>query len=241
MSDGYTLRIKNTASQLGADLAGIADLAPFKDEKTYPASLLAPFTRALSMAVHIPSMVFETIHEKPSDLYNHVYKTANMLLDQIALKMAGALEQDGHRSLPIPASQIIDVKDYRGALSHKAIARMAGLGWQGKSLLLVTPKFGPRVRLVTVLTNAPLEPDGPVKNRCGKCTNCKDACPAGAIKGVQTEDRYLTRNHALDFQKCVDKTAEFARKDNIGARICGFCIKACPFGRKNPKNLPWLQ
>ena len=241
MTQDYTRYIKNTVHNWGADLAGVADLAPFMGEKTCPQSLLEPFSRAVSMAVQIPSMVFETIHTRPSDIYNQVYKTANLTLDQIALKTASRLEQDGYRSLPIPASQIVDTKDFRGALSHKAVARMAGLGWQGKSLLLVTPRFGPRVRLVTVLTNAPLEIDGPVENRCGKCTRCRDACPAGAIKGVNTGDRYPTRNHALDFQKCVDKTAEFASLENIGARICGFCIKACPFGRKNPKDMPWLQ
>ncbi|MBI9077982.1 MAG: epoxyqueuosine reductase [Desulfatibacillum sp.] len=237
----YSARLKNTLKAWGADLAGVADLAPFKGEKTFPQTLLEPFTYAISMAVQIPSTVFETILTQPSDIYNQVYKTANLTLDQLALKTASMLEREGYMSLPIPASQTIDKKELRGAISHKAIARMAGLGWQGKSLLLVTPRFGPRVRLVTVLTTAPLDADDPMKNRCGKCTRCRDACPAGAIKGINTDSHYLTRDHALDFQKCVDKTSEFAKIETIGARLCGFCIKVCPFGRKNPKGQALFQ
>ena len=93
--------------------------------------------------------------------------------------------------------------------------------------------YGSRVRLVTVLTDAPLKADKPLKNRCGKCMECRDACPAGAIKGINTEDHYKTRNDALHFSKCVKKlTEEFAQMPDVGVPICGICIKACPFGRK---------
>jgi len=110
---------------------------------------------------------------------------------------------------------------------------MAGLGWQGKSLLLVTPLYGARVRLATVLTEAPLETDSPIKNQCGECTRCRDACPAEAIKGAGTEENYGSRSEALDLSRCVDKTAgEFAKIPEVGAAICGICIKVCPFGRK---------
>jgi epoxyqueuosine reductase QueG len=62
---------------------------------------------------------------------------------------------------------------------------------------------------------------------------CRDACPAGAIKGVSTEDHYQDRNEAVYFSKCVEKlTGEFAMIPEIGGAICGICIKVCPFGRK---------
>jgi epoxyqueuosine reductase QueG len=110
---------------------------------------------------------------------------------------------------------------------------MAGLGWQGKNLLLITPQYGSRVRLVTVLTKAPLNVDGPVKNRCGDCTACQDACPAQAIKGMSTGTHYKNRNEAMYFSRCVEKvTGEFAKIPEVGVPICGICIKVCPFGRK---------
>lgn len=109
---------------------------------------------------------------------------------------------------------------------------MAGLGWQGKSLLLVNPLYGPRIRLATVLTDAPLTTDKPIANGCGECTLCMDACPAGAIKGVGTDSHYESREEALYFSRCVEKLVrEFSAIPSIDAPICGICIKACPFGR----------
>jgi len=134
---------------------------------------------------------------------------------------------------PIPASQVLDEENWYAAISHKAVARMAGLGWQGKNLLLITPKYGSRVRLVTVLTKAPLDVDGPIKNRCGECSACQDACPAQAIKGVSTESHYKSRNEAMHFSRCKEKVVgEFAKIPEVGVPICGICIKVCPFGRK---------
>jgi epoxyqueuosine reductase len=153
------------------------------------------------------------------------------MLDEIALLAANILQRDGFNSLPIPAAQSWDRENHYGAISHKAVGHMAGLGWQGKSLLLVNPEYGPRIRLVTVLTDAPLEVNGPIKNRCGKCTLCRDACPAGAIKGAVTKDHYDSREEALDLRLCVEKLYEFAKLPGVDVNICGICIKVCPFGR----------
>lgn len=229
----YTDQIKNKITGWGADLVGIADVDFLKELQTNPHDLLYPFTRAISIAVQLPVSVFEMISEQPTPIYASVYQTANRFLDEIAFKTSKKIQSDGYFSLPIPASQVLDPENWYAAISHKAVARMAGLGWQGKNLLLITPQFGSRVRLVTVLTNAPLETDAPIKNRCGKCMLCHDACPVGAIKGVNTEDHYKNRDEALYFHRCVEKlTNEFAKLPDVGAPICGICIKVCPFGRK---------
>jgi epoxyqueuosine reductase QueG len=228
---GEAHRLKDGVRGLGADLVGIADLEPFREERSIPEDLVAPFKRAVSMGVRVPLAVFGTVSDRPSPHYAAVYATVNRRLDEIALDTAALLQDRGFRALPVPASQILDKGSWRGALSHKAVARMAGLGWQGKSLLLVTAEFGPRVRLVTVLTDAPLEADRPIRNRCGECTACRDACPAGAIRGVSTQSRYASRNEALRFDRCREKlTEEFASMPYIGVPICGICIKVCPFG-----------
>jgi len=229
----FTTRIKTEILGLGADLAGVADIGDLRGIETMPPDLLDGFSRAVSIAVRLPVAVFEAISDGPTPIYAAVYQTANRLLDDIAFKTSIMLQEAGHDALPIPASQVLDREKWRAAISHKAVARVAGLGWQGKNLLLITPKYGSRVRLVTVLTNAPLESDAPVKNRCGKCDLCKDACPAGAIRGVNTEDHYNSRNEALRFEKCVEKlTGDFAKLPDIGAPFCGICIRVCPFGKK---------
>jgi epoxyqueuosine reductase len=233
MPFNYTEKTKDRIIGLGANLIGIADIEPLKELKVDPADLLDPFTRAVSIALRLPLAVFEGISDRPTPIYKSIYQTANLILDQIAFRTAISLQNDGHYSLPIPASQVLDQENWYAAISHKAVARMAGLGWQGKNLLLITPQYGSRVRLVTVLTTAPLDVDGPLKNRCGDCTMCQDACPAGAIKGINTESHYKNRDEAMYFSRCVEKVAgEFAKIPEVGVPICGICIKVCPFGRK---------
>jgi len=228
----HTEKIKTKIRALGADLVGVADTEPLKRLRLDPPSLLAPFSRAISIALRLPSAVFEQIIDQPTPLYSSVYQTANRILDQIAFHATNILQRDGFKSLPIPASQVLDRENWYGAITHKAVGRMAGLGWQGKSLLLINPRYGPRIRLVTILTDAPLNIDSPIKNRCGECNLCRDACPARAIKGVGTKDNYKNRDESLYFSRCVEKlVGEFSKLPDVDAPICGICIKVCPFGR----------
>jgi epoxyqueuosine reductase QueG len=230
----HSKQLKGKILKLGAALVGVADIEPLKQLKLTPPTLLDDFRRAISIGVRLPAAVFEQIVDCPTPIYANVYQTANRILDEIAFRAANILQDDGFYSLPIPASQVLDERNWYGAISHKAVGRMSGLGWQGKSLLLVNPQYGPRIRLVTVLTSAPLKTDDPIKNRCGKCTLCRDACPVGAIKGVGTKDHYKSRSKAIYLSRCAEKLAgEFAKLPNVGAPICGICIKVCPFGRKN--------
>ena len=233
----YTEEIKAKILDWGADLIGVADVEPLKKLKVNPTDLLSGFKRVVSIAIQLPASIFETILDKPTPMYSAIYQTANRMLDELAFRTAVTLQNNGFHSLPIPASQVLDRKKWHAAISHKAIARMAGLGWQGKNLLLITPQYGSRVRLVSILTEAPLQADSPVKNRCGKCMICRDACPANAIKGVRTDGHYKDRNEALYFSRCVEKLAgEFAKLPEIGSPICGICIKVCPFGRRVNEN-----
>ncbi len=230
--DMATSHLKNHARSLGADLVGIADLVLLENVECEPADLLGPYKYAISIAVKLPNAVFEQLSDRPTPLYAQVYLNANALLDQIALRLCSYIEQHGCRALPIPASQPLDMTEFRSHLSAKAVANAAGLGWQGKSLLVITPQYGPRVRLVTVLTDLPLTPDKPLKNQCASCTCCTDACVAKAIRNVSTEFHYSTREEALDFKRCADKlVSEFSRLENVNKPVCGICIKVCPWGR----------
>lgn len=230
ITPAYTEAVKKQIKNWGANLVGVADTDSLRGLGVNPPDLLKPFRRAVAIALQLPRAIFDPIEDRPTPIYKAAYETANRLLDEVAFRTALYLEKDGFPSLPIPASQVLDWENLSGAISHKAVARMAGLGWQGKNLLLITPEYGSRVRLVTVLTKAPLEADSPMKNRCGTCNYCQEACPAGAIKGVNTEDHYEDRDEALHFSRCADKTMNsFAKLPGIGSPICGICIKVCPF------------
>jgi epoxyqueuosine reductase len=117
-----------------------------------------------------------------------------------------------------------------GPILERDHAAEAGIGWHGKSTMLVDPKLGTWFFLAEILTTLELPPDEPAKDRCGKCTRCIDACPTGAI----------TAPHRLDARRCISYLTielkgpiptEF--RPLIGDRIfgCDDCLEACPWNR----------
>lgn len=226
--------IKKFALDHGAGLCRIADLNRLNGIFTEPADLLARFSAAISIAVRLDGSIISDIKELPAPEYEAHYKTINAQLDNTAKTVAEHIKHHGGNALALPASQILNHEVYTSALSHKAVAVAAGLGWQGKSLLTITPEHGPRVRLVTVLTDLDLKMDYPLENRCGKCSKCSDACPAQAIKNVTTDSHYAYRNVALHFDRCRAHVENILRTmPQVNSLICGVCIRACPWGKTN--------
>ncbi len=232
-----TTELTATLKNWGASLVGVADTAKLVGIDTEPATLLADYPRAVSIAVRLSDSIMDSIDNQPTPLYSSHYSRVNALLDDLAIRTTNLLQATGARAVPIPASLILNSEKWTSFISHKAVAIAAGIGWQGKSLLVVSPEFGPRIRLVTILTDAELEPDAPLKNRCGKCNQCKDHCPAEAILGVNTDSHYATRSEAIDLNRCVHQVRDvFGTLPNIVPLICGVCIAVCPWGRKTGKN-----
>ncbi|MGD9162848.1 MAG: 4Fe-4S double cluster binding domain-containing protein, partial [Desulfobacteraceae bacterium] len=117
-------------------------------------------------------------------------------------------------------------------LQHKTIATRAGLGWIGKSALLITKKYGPAIRLGTVLTNTEFEIEEPINDsQCGDCKNCVEACPANAIVG-QNWKSGVARESIYNAFACRETAKELARLQEIPAAICGICINVCPWTQK---------
>lgn len=213
-------RISEYARALGADFIGFCAFDA-------PPSPLAPtLTHAVSIVVKLSDAVLKTIDSAPSFAYFQHYRTANALLDQIAFRVARVLEDEGYNALPIAASQSQGKnRPYNGVIPHKTAAVLSGLGFVGKSGLFLSAKFGSKVRLATVLTDAPLESELPViENGCGDCNACMKACPAGAIFGqVPTKDGL--RN--IDPEKCSRYMKEHFQEVGRGS-VCGICVKVCP-------------
>ena len=212
-------RIKTLCHQWGGSLFGVADLRSFKKEEILlPPSLLGRLPYAISVGYHLSEAVLEEIENQPTPLYFHHYQRVNILLDTIGLIVTSAIQDLGYQAMPIPASQLVDWKNQRGHLSHKHVARTAGLGWIGRNNLLVNEQFGSRIRLVTILTDLPLKIDSPSLTHCGSCHNCLSVCPAGAIKERQED---------FDHLRCYEQLRNFAKTLHFSHNICGVCVKAC--------------
>ena len=112
----------------------------------------------------------------------------------------------------------------------KAWAKKSGLGWIGKNSNLITKKSGSFFFIAELIVDLDLEHDGPIKDYCGSCTRCMDACPTDAIVAP----------YVVDGSKCISYfTIEL--KENIPADVngklgnwafgCDVCQDVCPWNR----------
>lgn len=214
--------IKALAAEMDFFLCGVADITDVRKEFHLDHDFVSRFDRAISLGKRLQDPVIEDIKDRPTLLYSHHYRQLNFFLDRGAFLLSSRIQDRGFQALPVPASQIIDWDKQRSHVSHKIIGRLAGLGWIGRNNLLVNPQLGSRYRLVTILTDMPLEPDEVLDRDCGTCLACLKTCPAQAIK-ENKED--------FDHWACFDKLKEFRRQGVVGQHICGVCVKAC----KGPK------
>lgn len=169
----------------------------------------------------------------PTFTYFQHYRAVNAALDGFALRLSAWIEREGFLALPVAASQSVhDAGPYAGAFPHKTVAVQAGLGWIGKNALFISPKFGPRVRLASVLTDMPLPVSAPrMESRCGACRLCVESCPAGALTGAP----YLPgdpRETVLNPEACSHHMKQSYQDIGRGA-VCGVCVSVCPFGRNS--------
>lgn len=229
------------AEAAGAHYTGVADLALARGAVVEQGGrLLEPYPRCVSLGIVLTDDIVEQLPNRAERAvavsYHHMYQVTNQRLDHLAARVAGLLQHEGFRACPIPASERVDSERICALFSHKLGAHLAGLGWIGKSCLLITPEHGPRLRLASVLTDAPLEPSGtPTPDGCGECTACVDACPVGAFAG-RAFDAREPREARYDARRCEDYFAHL--RDSAVPPVCGLCVHACPFGAARRSHVP---
>ncbi len=226
--------LETLCKDLGAAVFGVADLDMLiKSHPNLLNRVPGQYSYAVVCGVRLQDTVLDNITDRPTPLYFHNYRQANYQLDRIAFMAADRIQKEGYLSLAVPASQIIIPSPMSGHISHKLLGYAAGLGFYGRSSLLVNPEYGARLRYVSVLTNMPLTPDQPIQDNCGSCTACVSACPAKAIKEKFSD---------FDLNACYAKLSEFARLPFVNQHICGVCVKACcgsnrrSHGKSTPDN-----
>lgn len=215
--DNYS-KLKKLVLQNGAVLFGVADADKIKSPVYLEKNIVKGLPYAISIAVKVSSKILDEIEDHPTKLYFHHYRALNQMLDQIALIVSSVIESKNFNALPVPASQIIDWEKQLGAVSHKEIAYLAGLGWIGRNNLLVNKLFGSQIRFVTIFTDMPLKLDKPIKDDCSGCIACIKECPANAIKSDKKD---------FDHLSCFEKLKEFRSKRYTDQFICGVCVKVC--------------
>jgi epoxyqueuosine reductase len=220
-------QIRTVLKEQGADLVGFADVSDL------PAEMTGGLSAAVSIAVRLDPSIVSEISNGPTQRYYQEYVRVNELLGELCRQVADLLTSYGRRARSI---EVTTANFNSGTLTmpvqHKTIATRAGLGWIGKSALLITEEYGPAVRLGSILTDAELETGEPVDtSRCGECRKCVDQCPAGAIAGSNWSPG-APRESMFDAFVCCDTARKLAGRQGIEARICGICINACPWTQK---------
>jgi epoxyqueuosine reductase len=178
--------------------------------------------------------------KKYYDHYREINKELEELLNNISAKLK-AINIDSVIIRPTFEDSELDDAYFKTLItdfSHKMAATRAGLGWIGKTDLFVSEKYGPRLRLATVLTNAELPASmSPCdESRCGSCDICVAKCPAKAANGISWNIG-TERNSFFDAFKCRDKCRELAKNNlDVNVSICGICVSVCPIGKRVHSN-----
>lgn len=223
--------LKTKITDWGATLVGFGDVSVG----------LAPEFRyipnAIALAVRHP-LYRGTYKCGSMTAYSNQYEEVDRVLETVQKKVTTLLKSQGWRTLAIPPdSAKADgsfVSKLYSLFPHKTAATCAGLGWIGKSGLLVNKLYGARLSWATVLTDAPLTtcPTPYTEGKCGSCSRCVNACPVSAIKDENWK-RGEKPETFIDVDTCADYMSYTVKV--FQKYICGLCVLACPLGgrRKN--------
>jgi epoxyqueuosine reductase len=227
--------VKEVIRSFYLDYIGFADLSSYEmDLVKQGGNILRGYKNGISLGLLIPNSIVDLLPERADanvacEYRRQGYDVLNDRLNMAASVVSSFLNGRGYRTLPVPAADRTDVEKALPTVSHKTIAHIAGLGWIGKNCLLITPEHGPRLRLISLLTEAPLETvNNPLEQRCGECRRCVEICPVQAIKGKNYVNG-APREERFDFKKCNDYFDNLKKTEQYA--VCGLCLYVCPFGR----------
>lgn len=216
--------IKEKVYSLGADVCGIASIKRFEDAPKgfHPLDVYPEVKSVISFGKAFPSSLFEANTNAP---YTFVKNKLVELLDNISIELTFNIESEGYKAIPIPSDEPYEYWDSqnrhgRGILSQKHLAEAAGIGWIGKNTLLINHRYGNRLYLGAVITDAELTEDDLAENLCTEnCSICLKSCPQSAIDGV-------TVNQKKCREACISVT-----EGGGFVYACNICRRVCPFAK----------
>ena len=220
---GMTLEeeIRNVFSEHPEIIFGFADISYCTYKDSYSSALVfaVPYGEQL-----IPDDYTE-------ERFEHGIQSARATVDNVVMNIEDILRKYRVKYWIPPVAQENET-ELRALFSFKTAAAYAGIGWFGKNDVIITERYGPRVRLSDVLIDEIFEYGKPIdKSRCpDDCTKCIDICPCKALKNHQWTIN-TDRSEMIDYQKCNQMRSAFIQK--LGRKnACGLCLAACPFGQQ---------
>ena len=221
--------VQRSISNLDVDAVGIASMDSLKGTMLAEAALrLLPETNSIVvLAMEVYPEILDL--SRPGrmmgvasfdDLLDRHVEFLCGRLTKTAYDIAKFSRSHGLKALPLPASGCpLDMRFYEAVFSYKHAAQAAGVGYIGRSSLLITPDFGPRVRLSCCLTEAVLEPQTTLTaDGCQSCRICIDNCPAQALDRPPGGEPYI-----------INKFACASFQNASGG--CSECVRLCPASR----------
>lgn len=196
-----------------------------------PAALMDSAKSVIVIGIPIQKAIIDTA---PSIYYHSLYDTVNAMLDHAGERIALELGILGHDAVYVPRDGYHGIKglqnDPSAFFSHRHAAYLAGMGTFGYNNMILTEKYGPRIRFTSIITSAELTPKKPMsKELCVKCKKCTKACPGEALGNLPYPNAITLK------EKCVAVSTELAAK---GISPCGRCIAICPVGKDYGSGLP---
>jgi epoxyqueuosine reductase QueG len=222
--------IRKQARALGSSLVGFAPAERWETGDEVPAAYRprAIWKYANTVIVLGIPMLLPIVESTPSINYQEMYTTGNILLDQMAYRLSVELNERGFASIPMPrdgyGSLEILLRKMPACFSHVYAAKYAGMGTIGYSHNLLTPEYGPRVRFVSIFTEARL-PAAPLRmtELCKGCGLCGKLCPAHAMA---PHPGRIAANY--DARACTYYHQSLVGESRFP---CGVCVKVCPVGK----------
>lgn len=206
----------------GVSLIGFADL----HEVDVAVRQGMPYGVCIAIALN----AFPSVSDMPSPAYYTEYKEVSARLKEISLELEIKIQSLGYRAVSL-ARQKQD-RHFVTSLPFKTLATRSGLGWIGRSAVLVTKDYGAAVRLNGVITDMPFQTGTPVNmSFCGDCHACVDACPGHAIKG-ELWTPGIKRSRLLNPNKCNRTVGRRGKRIGVTDGSCGVCLAVCPWTKK---------
>jgi epoxyqueuosine reductase len=214
-------QIKHIVFKAGADLCGIAPQQRFANapEGFRPTDI---YSKCKSVLVFAKRHPVESIHAESCIPYTHICTLIMHEVDMITYKISSALQDKNIDNVIIPNDDPYEYwepeRSYgRAILSLRHAGYLAGLGYLGKSTLLINEKFGNMIQIGALLLDIELEGDPLVEQSCPEnCSLCIDNCPTKALDGT-----------VVDQKKCRPLSVYKHEKGYV-LKKCFLCRKICP-------------